>query len=55
LCCFSIIGLFAVGAVAGSCLLEVFGLKAIWVSCLLLSISFAVMFVEEIPIPSFNS
>ena len=44
---FAVIGVFAVGAGAGSVLTAHFGEKGIWVSCVLLMVSFLVMFVRE--------
>lgn len=42
-----IILLFALGAGAGSCLLSVFGLHTIWISCFLLLISLCLMFMRD--------
>ncbi len=44
---FGVILLFAVGAGIGSRLVALCEMKAIWASCLLLSVSFALMFVGE--------
>lgn len=44
---FGIILLFAVGAGLGNAALPWLGERAIWLSCLLLSISFALMFIHE--------
>lgn len=41
---FGIIGLFALGAGLGSWLLPLWGLRTIWASCLLLLVSFVLMF-----------
>lgn len=46
-CYFFIIFLFAFGAGIGSCFIPVFGLRTIWLSCLLLFISFGLMFLKE--------
>ena len=43
---FGVILLFAVGAGAGSLLSEIFAERTIWISCALLSVSFAVMFIK---------
>lgn len=43
---FGIIFLFAVGAGLGGILTELLGIKAIWISCVLLFISFSIMFVN---------
>ena len=48
LCYFAIIFLFAVGAGIGGRLSVNYGTKAIWVSSILLLISFLLMFIEEI-------
>ena len=48
LCYFSIILLFAIGAGIGGRLSLVYGYRAIWVSSILLLISFLLMFIEEI-------
>lgn len=44
---FAVIGVFAVGAGIGSLVTRSLGLKTIWVCCVLLSISFMMMFVSE--------
>ena len=44
---FGVIGIFAVGAGLGSVLPARFAEKGIWVSCLLLAVSFLMMFVRE--------
>ena len=44
---FGVIGIFAVGAGLGSVLTVRFAEKGIWVSCLLLAVSFLMMFVRE--------
>ena len=44
---FGVIGIFAVGAGLGSVLTAHFAEKGIWVSCLLLAVSFLMMFVRE--------
>ena len=44
---FGIIGLFAVGAGLGSLLTNQFAEKGIWVSCILLMVSFLIMFVQD--------
>ena len=44
---FGVIGIFAVGAGLGSVLTARFAEKGIWVSCLLLAVSFLMMFVRE--------
>ena len=44
---FAVIGVFAVGAGIGSVLTKQFGERGIWVSCILLAVSFLVMFVRE--------
>ncbi len=44
---FSVILLFALGAGIGSLLIPWFGDKTIWVSCLILTLSFLVMFIRE--------
>ena len=41
---FGIIGLFALGAGLGSRLIALWGMRTIWVSCLLLLVSFGLMF-----------
>ena len=43
----TIIGAFAVGSVLGSVMIEAVGTYAIWVSCLLLLVSFYLMFSGE--------
>ena len=48
LCYFSIIFLFAIGAGIGGRLSMAYGERAIWVSSILLLISFLLMFIEEI-------
>lgn len=50
LCCFSMILLFALGAVAGTCLLDRLGLMTIFASCFLLTVTFLIMFVDEFPV-----
>ena len=42
-----IILLFALGAGLGSLALDLCGAKAIWLSCLLLAVSFCLMFLKE--------
>ena len=42
-----LIGVFAVGAGVGSVLTAHFAEKGIWVSCILLTVSFLMMFVRE--------
>ena len=44
---FGVIGLFAVGAGLGAVLTSVFDEQGIWVSCVLLTISFLIMFIRE--------
>ncbi len=44
---FAVIGVFAVGAGIGSVLTKQFGERGIWVSCILLTVSFLMMFVRE--------
>ena len=44
---FGIIFLFALGAGAGSVFTNILGIRAIWISCILLLISFAIMAIEE--------
>ncbi len=44
---FAIIFLFALGAGIGSVALNVMGVRAIWLSCLLLAVSFCLMFLKE--------
>ena len=44
---FAIIFLFALGAALGSVALNFCGAKAIWFSCLLLTVSFCLMFLKE--------
>ena len=44
---FAVIGVFAVGAGVGSLVTNAIGLKTIWVCCVLLSISFLMMFISE--------
>ena len=44
---FSIIFLFALGAGLGSITTELIGIKTIWVSCLLLLVSFALLFIRN--------
>ena len=44
---FGVIGLFAVGAGLGAVLTSVFAEQGIWVSCVLLTISFLIMFIRE--------
>ena len=44
---FGIIGLFAVGAGLGSLLTNRFAEKGIWFSCILLMVSFLIMFVQD--------
>ena len=47
LCYWGIIILFALGAGLGSVALNYCGVKAIWFSCLLLAVSFCLMFLKE--------
>ena len=44
---FAVIGVFALGAGCGSVLTARYAEKGIWVSCILLTISFLMMFVRE--------
>ena len=44
---FGIIFLFALGSGLGSVLISVFGMRTIWASCILLFISFSLMFIQE--------
>ncbi len=44
---FSVIGIFAVGAGIGTFVTKMIGDKAIWICCVLLFISFSLMFVSE--------
>ena len=44
---FGVILLFALGAGLGSRFILLFGMKTIWVSCLLLLVSFSLMFIRE--------
>lgn len=44
---FGVIFLFASGAGLGSCFIPLWGLKTIWASCLLLMVSFLLMFIRE--------
>ena len=44
---FGIILLFALGAGFGSICIPVLGMHTIWISCLLLSVSFLIMFIQE--------
>ena len=44
---FGVIGLFAVGAGIGSVLTKAFAERAIWLSCVLLAISFFIMLIRE--------
>lgn len=44
---FGIIFLFALGAGFGSICIPVLGMHTIWISCLLLSVSFLIMFIQE--------
>ncbi len=46
---FSIILLFALGAGLGGCFIPLFGRKTIWLSCILLLISFCLMFIRTNP------
>lgn len=43
---FAVIFSFALGAALGSSLIPYFGMKTIWISCLLLSLSFSLMFFQ---------
>ena len=43
---FSVIGVFAIGAGLGSVITKQLGVKAIWVCCALLTISFFMMFID---------
>lgn len=43
---FSVIGVFAIGAGIGSVVTKHLGIKAIWVCCALLTISFLMMFID---------
>ena len=44
---FAIISLFAIGAGIGSVALNFMGVRTIWLSCLLLAVSFCLMFLRE--------
>lgn len=44
---FGIIFLFALGSGLGACLIPVCGIRTIWISCLLLLVSFSLMFIKE--------
>ena len=44
---FAVIIIFALGAGIGSWLTVSYGIQAIWVSCILLSVSFCIMFIKE--------
>lgn len=44
---FGVIFLFACGAAIGSSLIPPLGMHAIWISCVLLLISFTIMFIQE--------
>ena len=44
---FSVIAVFAVGAGIGTVITKIVGDKSIWLCCLLLSVSFVIMFVSE--------
>ena len=44
---FGVIGLFAIGAGIGAVLTKYCAERAIWVSCVLLTISFLIMFIRE--------
>lgn len=44
---FGIILLFALGAGFGSICIPILGMHTIWISCLLLSVSFLIMFIQE--------
>ena len=44
---FGIIFLFAIGAALGGHMIKYIGAKAIWISCLILLISFLCMFIKE--------
>lgn len=44
---FGVIGLFAVGAGIGAVLTKHCAERAVWVSCVLLTISFLIMFIRE--------
>ena len=44
---FGVILLFALGARLGSRFIALFGLRTIWVSCLLLLVSFLLMFIKQ--------
>ena len=46
-CYFGIILLFALGAGLGGYVLPAFGMRTIWFSCLLLLVSFSLMFIRE--------
>lgn len=48
MCYYSIILFFALGAGVGGRLSRIYGFKVIWISCLLLFMSFLLMFIEEI-------
>lgn len=43
---FSVIGVFAIGAGLGSVITKQLGVKAIWVCCALLTVSFLMMFID---------
>jgi uncharacterized membrane protein YoaK (UPF0700 family) len=44
---FGVIALFALGAGAGGACIPVLGARTIWLSCALLAVSFALMFIKE--------
>ena len=44
---FSVIAVFAVGAGIGTVITNAVGIKAIWLCCLLLFVSFSIMFIAE--------
>ena len=44
---FGVIAVFAVGAGIGTVITKIVGDKSIWLCCLLLSVSFVMMFVSE--------
>ena len=46
-CYLGIILMFAVGADVGGHCIALFGMRTIWFSCLLLLISFLIMFIKE--------
>ena len=47
LCYWGIILLFAIGAGIGGYSITIFGMRTIWISCMLLLIGFLMMFIKE--------